>query len=192
MNLLSDMSTWSPTLSLAGMQSNKQLSIEEVGMKLRHIFVEELFSDRLANYETFVTHTNIDCEREARMILTNRYFDSELGNLMHLALSTTLQLSCIIFTRDESTPPMYLTPEKVTTEVFLVYSSQGSGHYDAAIVAHCKEKQSKLDSISCRCGINKKAVSAKACHKKKVFTVLEMQVPQKFKGMQLSMPICWV
>ena len=166
MNLLSDLATWSPTLTLAGLQNHEQLSVEAVAIKLRHIFVNELFSERRANYEAFVTHTNIDYEREARMFLTNGYFDSELGNVMPLALSTALQLSCVIFTRDETVvPPLYITPEIITTEatVFLVYTSQGKGHYDAAIVAHSKGKLSKSDSIRCRCGVNKRTMSAKSC-----------------------------
>ena len=160
MNLLSDLATWSPILTLAGLQSHEQLSVEAVAMKLRHIFVNELFSERRA---VFVTHTNIDYEREARIFLTNGYFDSELGNVMPLALSTALQLSCVIFTKDETVvPPLYITPEVVTTEatVLLVYTSKGKGHYDAAIVAHSKGKLSKSDSICCRCGVKKRTMSA--------------------------------
>lgn len=52
--------------------------------KLRHVFVQELLGERRAHYEAFVTHTDLDYEREAIKFQERGYFDSELGNIMLL------------------------------------------------------------------------------------------------------------
>ena len=84
---------------------------------------------------------------------------------MPLALCTALQLSAVIFQQDIDAPIMYITPETVTTEatVFLVYTSAGKGHYDAAIATHHLSKLDKFKANSCRCGINKKLGSGISC-----------------------------
>ena len=165
MNLLSDLAAWKHSFNLASIEHHEDLTVEAVTRKLRQVFVREILGERWQEYEAFVSHTNLDYEKEASKFQERGYFDSELGNLMPLALSTALQLSSVIFTRDDTTPAMYITPEIVDGEatVFLVYSSEGKGHYDAAIAAHKTRKQPTSSVTRCRCGVNKKYTDHVSC-----------------------------
>ena len=86
MNLLSDISTWKHTLNLAGATNHEQLTVEILAGILRQVLVQELLGVHQPNYEAFVAHTNLDYVREASKFRQNKYYDSELGNVMPLAL----------------------------------------------------------------------------------------------------------
>jgi hypothetical protein len=172
MNLLSDLTAWKHSFNLVGIEHHEGLTVEAVTGKLPQVFVQEILGERRPEYEAFVSHTNLDYEKEASKFQERGYFDSELGNLMPLALSTALQLSSVIFTRDDTTPAMYITPEIVAGEatVFLVYTSEGKGHYDAAIAAHKTGKRPTSSVTRCRCGVNKKCTDAVSCQSTAFYT----------------------
>ena len=86
MNLLSDISTWKHTLNLAGATNHEQLTVEILAGILRQVLVQELLGVHQPNYEAFVAHTKLDYVREASKFRQNKYYDSELGNVMPLAL----------------------------------------------------------------------------------------------------------
>ena len=99
MNLLSDLSTWKHSLNLAGATNHEELTVELLAKIQRRVFVQELLGERQTNYKAFVAHTSLDYVREANRFGERKYFDSELGNTMPLALCTALQLSSVIFPR---------------------------------------------------------------------------------------------
>ena len=86
MNLLS---AWKHSFNLAGIEHHEDLTVEAVTGKLRQVFVQEILGERRPEYEAFVSHTNLDYVKEASKFQESGYFDSELGNLMPLVLSTS-------------------------------------------------------------------------------------------------------
>ena len=68
----------------------------------------------------------------------------------------------VVFTAQMDNP-MYITPATVSTDTnaFVVYSSYGTGHYDAA-TPYFKEGNSH-DAIRCSCGVDDKNSGRKSC-----------------------------
>ena len=92
---------------------------------------------------------------------------------MPLALSTALQFSIVIFSKDSRTPIMYVTPDNVASEAtaFVVYNPEGEGHYDVALPYHrcgnVSSQATKLYVTFCKCGINKRGLdilARKSCN----------------------------
>ena len=135
-NMLSNLSVWNQCLTLAG--TTNEVTIEELSGGLRYVYVEELLGERRAQYEAFIAHTTLDFEKEAKRFQIDKFFDSELGNTMPLALATALQFTIVIFHNNSVTPVMYVSPDIVTTEAtaFVVYTHSKVGHYDVAIPCH--------------------------------------------------------
>ena len=92
--------------------------------------MKELLGDNRYLYEAFISHTDIDYSTEAQFFFNPSFYDSVLGNTMPLALSTALQFSIVIFSKDSRTPIMYVTPDNVASEAsaFVVYNPEGGGH----------------------------------------------------------------
>ena len=164
LNILSDSQVWNHCLRLAGVTSH-QISVDDLSLKLRQSFVNELLGERQSQYEAFVAHANLEYEVEANRFRENKFFDSELGNTMPLALATALQFPIIIFPNQTDLPIMYVTPEIVTTEAtaFVVYTSAGPGHYDAALPCHKFASQKISSPNKCSCGINKTTAGRQTC-----------------------------
>ena len=92
---------------------------------------------------------------------------------MPLALSTALQFSIVIFSKDSRTPIMYVTPDNLASEAttFVVYNPEGEGHYDVALPYHrcgnVSSQATKLSVTFCKCGINKRGLdilARKSCN----------------------------
>ena len=92
---------------------------------------------------------------------------------MPLALSTALQFSIVIFSKDSRTPIMYVTPDNVASEAtaFVVYNPEGEGHYDVALPYHrcgnVSSQATKLYVTFCKCGIYKRGLdilARKSCN----------------------------
>ena len=69
---------------------------------------------------------------------------------MPLALSTALQFSIVIFSKDSRTPIMYVTPDNVASEAtaFVVYNPEGEGHYIVALpTTDAAIRQAKLQNF---------------------------------------------
>ena len=134
-----------------------------IPVKLRNLFVKEILGEHRSIYESFTSLNAENYETEAKKFLQDGFFYNIIGDLMPLALATALQASLVIVTNNNS-PLMYVNPAVGRGEIsaFLIYTSIGCGHYDAAIPYPYTIKQStvtaKLDStktcISCGCGVN--------------------------------------
>ena len=126
-------------------------------------YVKELLGDNHHLYEAFISHTDIDYSTEAQTFL-NPFYVIALGNTMPLPLSTALQFSIVIFSKDSRTPIMYVTPDNVASEAttFVYNPQEGEGHYDVALPYHrCSNVSSlttKLSVTFCKCGINKRGL----------------------------------
>ena len=130
-------------------------------------YVKELLGDNHHLYEAFISHTDIDYSTEAQTFF-NPFYDIVLGNTMPLPLSTSLQFSIVIFSKDSR------TPDNVASEAttFVVYNPQeGEGHYDVALPYHrCSNVSSQTTKLSvtfCKCGINKRGLdilARKSCN----------------------------
>lgn len=158
-NIMSNLDAWKQSLTGVGLIVNHELNTESLSLMLRKVYVQELLGERLANYESFVSHTAIQYSTEASKFLQSGYYDSELGNTMPLALATALRATIIIFSA--STPyPMYVTQEGTTSTLtaFVVYTPSGPGHYDAAIPYIKMTKPNfQPKRSSCNCGVNSKS-----------------------------------
>ena len=128
-NILANPGTWEQSLKRIGILA---YTSDNLPTQLRQVFVTEIIGEKWQHYESFITDSIVNYEAEARKFLKNGYFDSQLRNLMPLAISNALQAYLLIFRRD-TTNPLYITPELDTqhTPIFLVYDPSGSGHYDA-------------------------------------------------------------
>ena len=77
-------------------------------------YVKELLGDNHHLYEAFISHTDIDYSTEAQTFF-NPFYDIVLGNTMPLPLSTSLQFSIVIFSKDSRTPIMYSRTSELRT-----------------------------------------------------------------------------
>ena len=159
--MASNSTQWSQTLNLAGWEANKEIILHDLAMLLRQAYVKELLGDNHYLYEAFISHTDIDY---STVFLNPSFYDSVLGNTMPLALSTALQFSIVIFSKDSRTPIMYVTPDNVASEAtaFVVYNPEGEGHYDVALPYHrcgnVSSQTTKLSVTFCKCAWDKQEV----------------------------------
>jgi hypothetical protein len=88
---------------------------------------------------------------------TSGYFNSDLGDLMPIAMANVLRIPIVIVTSESHTPLISVCPEETilySTPLFLTYSRLGAGHYDAAVsMLTCKLKI-KHDSYLCISALN--------------------------------------
>ena len=161
-NMLSDVKAWSTCLQPLGDSNPENITVQDLAVKLRTVFVQELLGEHRQHYEGFVSHLDIDYQAEAEKFREDKYYNSAIGNIMPLALSTALCFPIVVFTAQIDNP-MYITPATVSTDTnaFVVYSSYGTGHYDAA-TPYFKEGNSH-DAIRCSCGVSNKNSGRKSC-----------------------------
>lgn len=88
---------------------------------------------------------------------------------MPLAIASILCANIIIFQRSPSIPRMYVPPpnyDSKTLTLFIVYDSNGGGHYHAALLYNqtqaARLKQNKKQ-LSCNCGVNSSDKEIKSC-----------------------------
>ena len=163
LNMVSNPSQWAQTLHMAGWTDGADVSTQKISLLLRQAYVKELLGERRHQYEALVSDTDINYALEAQKFMDPTFYDSVLGDIMPLALSTALQFSIVIFSTDSRRPVMYVTPDITANDAtaFLVYNPDGKGHYDAAVPCNQhKEAQipssgSTSRSTSCKCGANK-------------------------------------
>jgi hypothetical protein len=72
--------------------------------KLRQILVSELTGERKQQYKDFVTHDHVDYRDETEKFLIDGYYDSEIGNLMPLAMAEALESNFVLFRIDDNKP----------------------------------------------------------------------------------------
>ena len=138
---------------------------------LRKLFVEELLSERSSNYSAFlIDEDQQNWEDEVKKFLNVGYFNSCIGDLMPYVMANVLNVSIVVIPVDARIPVMYVSPQEVTNRgtVFLVYTQEGPGHYDAAV--KCDKQELTLKGglgtkhfFSCSCGVNSSGTSRKAC-----------------------------
>ena len=98
--------------------------------------MEEFFGQNRHVYEPFLVTSTDLYEKEAQKFLEPRFYDSELGNCVPLAVSNILQMPIVIFTSMENYPVTHVIPRgHVLFEVplYLAYDHSGSGHYNLVI-----------------------------------------------------------
>lgn len=165
-NLESDKTRWHQAFSLIGITPGTDYNISE---KLRVAFVKEILGERRPQYEEFLGPIVDDFEKDANKFLEANFYDSPIGNAMPLALATALRCSIVIYTTDTKRPPMYISPDIVTTiaTAFVIYEPQGPGHYDAALPYAVNDTRLDSNEIHrpCRCGSNKTNISTASCFK---------------------------
>ena len=149
--------------------SNGDLNIEPLNQKLRKVFTEEILGENHQEYEQFLEPFVQNYEEEVHQFTTSGFYDSPIGNAMPLALATALQCSIVTFSQNSSQPTMCASPLGVDSKAtaFVVYDPRGSGHYNAALPMHTtgtntESDSSKSETVSCRCGVNKK-LKATSC-----------------------------
>ena len=130
---------------------------------LRQVFVSEITGERKQHYKDFLTDVD-NYAQEARKFLDDGYYDSELGNLMPLAMAEALESNIIVF-RTDNDQPFFVTPQGVSLHrtIFLVYDPNGPGHYDAALVYQSPHQPCPSKAIKCNCGVNKKELLQSCC-----------------------------
>ena len=128
-----------------------------LSLRLRQLFVSEITGERQQYYMDFIVG-GVDYCSEARKFLQIGYFNSQLGNLMPVAMATVLQCYIVLFKTDGNNH-LYVTPqvappmEAQERTIFVVYNPEGAGHYDAALTFNCPEL--KTPTTKCNCGVNK-------------------------------------
>ena len=103
---------------------------------LRRLIVEEFFGQNRHVYEPFLVTSTDLYEKEAQKFLQPRFYESELGNCVPLAMSNILQMPMVIFTSMENYPVTHVIPRgRVLSEVplYLSYDHSGSGHYNLVV-----------------------------------------------------------
>lgn len=168
-NILQDLGIWSAKLRQLGIVQDSNIC-NLLPIKLREIFVWEITGQRKQYYKDFTS--DVDYDEEAKKFLSDGVYDSQVGNLMPLAIAEALETNLILF-RTNDVNPLFITPQSPSLDrtVFLVYEPQGSGHYDAALVYSDKNALQPHDRkcIKCNCGVNTK-VSTYSCCKQVRYT----------------------
>ena len=95
-------------------------------------------------------------DEEVQKFLQMQYYDSEIGNAMPLAMARALGVPLVILTSIVGCPLIHVTPPhcESSAPLFLAYIQCGGGHYDMA--EFIGDGKAHLDSISCRCRVNRK------------------------------------
>ena len=157
-NILNDPDIWKAQLRLLGIMDISSI----LPTQHRQVFVSELTGQRERHYKDFTT--DVDYSEEAKKYLNDGYYDSQLGNLMPLAMAEALESNFILF-RTDDVQPLFVTPQCVSIHrtIFLVYDPQGSGHYDAALTYQSTHALPKSKPIKCSCGVNRKEASHSCC-----------------------------
>ena len=155
LNMMQNIGKWAKVMEDLGISQPTATSSMTLALELRKIFVSELLGDHFPKYYSFMDMDVEDFRCEAHKFLCDGYYNSELGDVMPLALATALNANLLIFT---SSRQMYITPESESTAgtVFVVYDQTGTGHYDAALPFNSSGAQNvkKGTSVYCKCGVN--------------------------------------
>ena len=177
MNIMARIDKWSCHLHTLGISDFTSLTLS---MKLRQAFVREVTGSNQHIYEEFIQQANFNFVIEANRFLQDGFFGSCIGDFMPMAMSTLLQASLVIFT---TTQPMYVVPVDGSTpdgSIFLVYTLEGPGHYDAAITysdtigSKSAGSTSTLDQShtqKCSCGVNKATPGSTSCSPNPLYSV---------------------
>lgn len=108
-NIIHAPETWRCVLESAGvLQSNSKDLPGNLSLRLRQLFVLEITGERQHNYKEFIIGDTDHCVL-AQKFLAAGYFNSQLGDLMPLAMSTALQCYIVIF-RTGRNNHLYVSP----------------------------------------------------------------------------------
>ena len=122
---------------------NSEAIPDNLSLRLRELFVSEITDERQQYYMDFIIG-EVDYCSEANKFLEIGYFDSQLGNLVPVAMATALQ--CYIVLSGQIVEAQEKT-------IFLVYNPEGAGHYDAAVTFN--SIQQEAPTTRCSCGVNR-------------------------------------
>lgn len=120
--------------------------------------MEEWLGERRSLYEDFIESTQ-DYTVEARNFESNRYYDSNFGELMAPAMANALSMMLCVLTLFRHEPVMVFLPQRCSKiildiiNLYIAYSGAGAGHYDGVTKA---EKRKESPVSFCRCGVNKR------------------------------------
>ena len=114
-------------------------STEQIAMKLRSMMVQELISNTEAKYIGFMEQCEKDrYEERVQQFLQPGVFSGDVGDLMVKATVNVLKIPVTLLTSMENYPIINITPEEFAKGcrndcLFVAYSREGPGHYDAVI-----------------------------------------------------------
>ena len=163
-NVMCSACSWEGVLKELGIMNKDSHDIpEDLQTRLREHFVAEIMGERKYEYKQFITMDRYDAE--AQKFSVDGYYNSEMGDLMPLAMANLLQSHIIIFTVNAQ-KPFYVSPNNNQQDraIFLVYDPRGSGHCNAAIpYAASKNTKHSHNDIKCNCGVNATDMNAMTC-----------------------------
>ena len=147
-------------------------SIEEMAMKLRAMMVNELVSNK-ERYVGFLQEYGMqEWEERVTQFLQPGVFSGDVGDLMVKATVNVLKVPLILLTSIENYPVINVTPDEFVEGcsdfcLFVAYSREGPGHYDALFESQggmeTAEEVSAKTARRCTCGMNSKEVRNVCC-----------------------------
>lgn len=118
------------------------MCVQSLSIVLRNMVVEEWRGNAAAQYASFLPN-EVDYFMEVARFESEGVFSGPVGDLMPLAVANVLGIPLVIITSEPSNPLISVCPNGNTitsAPIFLAYTSDGPGHYDAVIT------QTKLSS----------------------------------------------
>ena len=147
-----------------GIPEEHLYDLEYIQRLLRTKMVEE-WQQNLDNYQGYLHQ---DLSIVSQQYLQDGHFAGDAGDLMVLTLANVLGLPITIFTSIHNMPVLCVMPtsQTITTAepVFLAFSQNGPGHYDAAV--SFQEIESTKEVTKCNCG-RKANFEGQACSSKR-------------------------
>ena len=139
----------------------------DMTLSLRRLVVEEWLGENCEDYQSFLTHANLQVE--ALKFLQPGVFSGEMGDLVIKAVANIIQTPIVLFTSAIALPVVVVMPRNAPLNdapIFVAFNQHGAGHYDAVTWSNTEFDHQKdapaLSEASCSCGRKGKTDSA-AC-----------------------------
>ena len=133
-------STYAPTLSTCqhyvDLGINQDSTIDDITKILRSLMTNELRRNKNAYLPFLQNITNEQYDKFVVMFEQPGVFAGDFGDLMVRALSNVLKIPLILLTDIENYSVIAVTPEEfdeTNDNIFIAYTTNGPGHYDAVI-----------------------------------------------------------
>ena len=110
-----------------------EATTEDLQLLLRALLVEEWINNR-DEYQSFIDP--LEFESEVRRFRRNGELAGPLGDALPLGMANVLNIPLVIFTTVHNMPIIPVAPRRTVSNcinIYLAYSQQGSGHYDALV-----------------------------------------------------------
>ena len=114
----------------------RELDLEQVADRLRHLIVNEWQGPNMHEYKQFLVGEDPDVFIEAERFRNSGTFATSLGDCMPLAMSNVLRIPILIISTQASTPVLNVSGRDIYSHaepLYLSYNLAGPGHYDALV-----------------------------------------------------------